>query len=242
MGGLGHGAPNWIEQMGLKPESSMGLLREVTEAVRQLLAGEKVGRHGDYFEYNDISLDHPPATEVPLYYGVQGPASMRLSGELADGTLLGWFSSPGSVAWARALIDEGRDRGSRQDPHRVAVLCLLSMSTDDPDGAGRNLARWGAGMLAGVSGAPSQRSTQEGDELRSAVATHGKEGLGDALPLSLLRKFVATGTPDDCAATVTRLLEAGADTVVLVPNPAGYRGTADMVTQMELGQALLDGG
>ena len=67
----------------------------------------------------------------------------------------------------------------------------------------------------------------------------GKEGLGEAIPLALLRRFVAAGSPDDCAATISGLLEAGADRVVLVPNPAGYRTTVDMLEQMELAQSLI---
>ncbi len=99
--GLGHGAPGWMQQMGLEPESPMGLLREATTAIRRLLDGDSVAEDGVYFKLRDVHLDHPPATRIPLYYGVQGPSSLRLSGELADGTLLGWFSSPGSVAWAQ---------------------------------------------------------------------------------------------------------------------------------------------
>ncbi len=239
MAGLGHGAPGWVRQMGLTPDSPMKLLREVTEVVRELLDGETVSRAGDYFELHDVSLDHPPATRVPIYFGVQGPASLRLSGELADGTLLGWFSSPGSVSWARDRIEEGRGRGGREDRHEVAALCLLSISEEDPDSAGRELAIWGSDMLAHAAHGKPQQASAEGEELRRVVAQSGREQVGKAIPLDLLRSFAATGTRDDCAATIERLRAAGADRVVLVPNPAGYRSTDEMLEQIALAQTLL---
>jgi alkanesulfonate monooxygenase SsuD/methylene tetrahydromethanopterin reductase-like flavin-dependent oxidoreductase (luciferase family) len=72
-----------------------------------------LNRDGEYFQFDRVRLTHPPGGPVPLYLGVHGPASLPLSGELADGTLLGWFSSPGYVAWARERINEGRARGDQ---------------------------------------------------------------------------------------------------------------------------------
>ena len=239
MAGLGHGAPAWVRQMGLTAESPMSLLREVTGVVRRLLDGETVSEKGDYFELDDVSLDHPPSTRVPIYFGAQGPMSLRLSGEIADGTLLGWLSSPGSVAWARRRIDEGMERSGRDDHHETAVLCLLAMSHDDPDGAAKSLAVWAAGMLAQVAKGKSHRETEEGERLRNLLENVGREGLAEAMPLDLLRKYAATGSAEDCAATVEQLLAAGADRVVLVPNPASYRSTSEMVDQISLAKTLL---
>ncbi len=239
MGGLGHGAPDWVRQMGLTPASPIGLLREATEAIRQLLEGATVTSDGTYFELDGVRLDHPPSVPVPLYYGVQGPVSLRLSGELVDGTLLGWFSSAGSVAWARELIDEGRKRGERDDLHEVAVLCLLSLSTDAPEEAARRLANWSAPMLSKLSESPPMKSCPEGEELGALVAAVGKEALGAEIPLRVLRQFAAVGDLDDCAETVQSLLDGGADRVILVPNPAGFRSTTEMLDQMTQASALV---
>ncbi|MCP3996546.1 MAG: LLM class flavin-dependent oxidoreductase [bacterium] len=237
--GLGHGAPGWMQQMGLEPESPMGLLREATTAIRRLLDGDSVAEDGVYFKLRDVHLDHPPATRIPLYYGVQGPSSLRLSGELADGTLLGWFSSPGSVAWARERVNEGRTRAGRQGRHKIVALCVLSISSEDPGEVSRTFARWSAPMLQAATRSRSMSSSAEGEELSGWVEKVG-EDLGDKIPLELLRRFAAVGSPDDCARTVSNLLQAGADRVVLVPNPASYRPTAEMVEQMKLAQSILE--
>ena len=222
MAGLGHGAPGWVEQMGLRVDSPIGLLREATTTIRTLLDGDEVSQAGVNFVFDRVKLDHPPAEHVPLYYGVMGPASLRLSGELADGTLLGWFSSPGYVRWAREKIDEGQTRAGVSRPHQLAVLCLLSISESDPATARQDLAGWAAPIVPGMLSSPL---------LDEAVT-------GTGPPDPLLTGFVASGSPDDCADMINGLLEAGADRVVLVPNPAARLSTAEMVHQMELAARL----
>ena len=228
MAGIGHGAPGWVRQMGLQPASPLGLLRETTESVRGLLAGDELNRDGEYYQFDRIRLTHPPGGPVPLYLGVHGPASLRLSGELADGTLLGWFSSPGYVAWARERINEGRARGDQQNPHELVVLCLLSVSEHDPAAARRDMSSWASPMLAAMAGSTQLKAS--GIDL-SALDQGG-------LPDELMGEFMAAGDMTSCAATVDRLLEAGADRVVLVPNPAGYRSTPAMVGQMRTASVL----
>lgn len=222
MAGLGHGSPGWVDQMGLRVDSPIGLLREVTTAVRSLLDGETVSRTDGHFVFDEVHLDHPPTERVPLYYGVMGPASLRLSGELADGTLLGWFSSPGYVRWAREKIEEGRTRGGVSRPHHMAVLCLLSISESSPAGAREQLGGWAAPMVPGMLSSPLM------DEAVTGVGAPDPELTG----------FVASGSPEQCAGMIAGLLDAGADRVVLVPNPAGRISTDAMVAQMELAARL----
>lgn len=239
MAGLGHGAAGWVRQMGLQPDSPLGILREATDSVRQLLDGAEVTQAGDYFTFDGIRLRHTPTTRTPLYLGVHGPGSLRLSGELADGTLLGWFSSPGYVAWARKRIDEGRSRAGREDHHEVVVLCLLSISEDDPAQARKDLGSWAAPMLAAMGESPQLKFSDEGKQLAAYFDGDMEGALASGPPDLLLGEFVAAGDPATCAATIERLLQAGADRVILVPNPAGYRATAEMVEQMQIGAKLI---
>lgn len=238
MAGIGHGAPSWVEQMGLQPDSPLASLREATESVRHLLRGAEVTETGDYFTFDRVRLHHSPGTPPPLYLGVHGPASLRLSGELGEGTLLGWFSSPGYVRWARERINEGRARADRDDLHSLVALCLLSISTADPADARRRLAHWGAPMLAGMAKSPQLKFSKEGQELVAAVESNRDQFFADGPSDKLLGSFVAAGDAASCAESIERLLEAGADRVVLVPNPAGFRSTADMLEQMRTGARL----
>ena len=242
LAGIGHGASGWVQQMGLQPASPIGLLREATDAIRRLLEGSAISQNGEYFNFDHVRLADPPGEPVPIYLGVHGPASLRLSGELADGTLLGWFSSPGYVSWARKRIDEGRTRACREDPHDLVVLCLLSVSEDDPAAARRDLGRWAAPMLAGMVGSSQLEASPAGLELSAHLARTEPNSATQGLPDELLGEFMAAGSTASCAATVDRLMESGADRVVLVPNPAGYRSTSCMVAQMRTASSLVRGG
>lgn len=239
LGGLGHGAPGWVRQMGLEPDSPLRALREAVAATGELLSGEELTRDGEYFTFDRVRLDHVPDDAVPLYLGVHGPASLRLSGELADGTLLGWFSSPGYLEWAKQRIDEGRERGGRKDPHHLVALCLLSLSDDDGPDANRRLGKWAAPMLTQMAGSAQFTTSPEGAELAAFLEARETEEPAD-IPADLLSRFVAAGDSAGCAATIRDLLDAGAHRVVLVPNPAGFCTTAAMVDQIRAAAGLIE--
>ena len=239
LGGIGHGVPGWMHQMGLKPGSPIRALREAVAAIDELLGGEELTRTGEYFTFDGVQLDDVPDEPVPLYLGVHGPASLRLSGELADGTLLGWFSSPGYLAWAKERIDDGRRRADRSDPHQVVTLCLLSMSDADGPAATQHAGRWAAPMLTQMAGSAQFTTSAEGAELVKFLEARDAEEPAD-IPVDLLSRFVAAGDTAACAATIQSLLDAGADRVVLVPNPAGFRSTAAMVDQIHAAAGLIE--
>jgi len=234
MAGLGHGAPGWVKQMGLTPDSPMRLLREVAGTTTRLLAGEELTVTGGTFELDRIRLLHPPDRHLHLYFGVQGPASLRLSGELADGTLLGWFTTAGSLRWAKDRIEEGRARTERTDTHHAVVLCVLSLSDDDPAAARESFARFAGPMLAAMAGSKPMLASEAGRELTALVESNGREAIGGT-PLD---EFGAVGSTADCAGRIAELLDAGAERVVLVPNPAGMRSTPEMLEQIRAAAAL----
>src|SRR4051812_16946895 len=114
MVGLGHGVQEWMGQVGARPGSPLTLLREHATAVRQLLRGETVTVHGRYVNLDAVRLDWPPSTTPELLFGATGPKTLRLSGELADGTILTGGTSPDGVRAARGQIGA--------EDHRVVVF------------------------------------------------------------------------------------------------------------------------
>jgi alkanesulfonate monooxygenase SsuD/methylene tetrahydromethanopterin reductase-like flavin-dependent oxidoreductase (luciferase family) len=119
--GVGHGVQDWMAQVGARVESPITLMREYVIALRALLRGEQVTMGGRYVRLDNVALDWPPTSAPAIYVGATGPRSLRLSGEIADGTILTASTSSGRVRQARRLIDEGRVAGSRTDAHSVVV-------------------------------------------------------------------------------------------------------------------------
>ena len=127
--GIGHGVQSWMREVGAAVPSPLTLLRETFTVVRALLAGERVVHQGVAVRIDELTLVHPLQTPISLLAGVTGPKSLRLSGEVADGTILAEGTGPAEIAAARALIGEGRPDAT--GPHQIVVLAYV-LITDDP--------------------------------------------------------------------------------------------------------------
>ena len=105
--GVGHGVQEWMGQVGVRAESPMTLLREYVVALRQLLAGDRVTTQGRYVHLDGVALDWPPSAPVPIHVGAVGPRTLRLSGEVGDGTILTMVRLAARCAprWSRSTPD-----------------------------------------------------------------------------------------------------------------------------------------
>lgn len=124
--GVGHGVQDWMAQVGARVESPVTLLREYATALAALLAGETVTTTGRYVQLDAVRLDWPPSSPPALVAGASGPRSLRLCGEVADGTILTSGTSPDGVRAPRALVEEGRRAAGRTGPHAVTVYVLAA--------------------------------------------------------------------------------------------------------------------
>ena len=148
--GVGHGVQDWMGQVGARAASPVTLLREYTDALRALLRGERLTTAGRYVKLDDVALDWPPQQPVEVLVGATGPRSLRLTGEVADGTILTSATPPEGVRQARRLIDEGRTAAGRDGaPHRVVVYLFAATG---PDATARLRAELKAEGLDGVPG------------------------------------------------------------------------------------------
>jgi alkanesulfonate monooxygenase SsuD/methylene tetrahydromethanopterin reductase-like flavin-dependent oxidoreductase (luciferase family) len=145
--GLGHGVQDWMAQVGAKVASPLTLLDEHLDAVRALLAGSRVSVRGRYVRLDDVALDWAPSPVPPVLCGAIGDKTLRLSGQLADGTILTAGNPPSAVARARGLIDEGRAVVGRDDPHRIVVYVHAATGPDAAQRLERERVTWGYGDL-----------------------------------------------------------------------------------------------
>lgn len=148
--GVGHGVQPWMAQVGARVGSPLSLLREYAEALRRLLAGERVTVHGRYVQLDDVALDWPPTPPPPLMLGGAGPKSLRLAAELGDGNLLGAALTDDEIAAACRLIATH----ARAPQHAVVATHLVATGDGAQDRLDRELPRWGKppGLGIGVAG------------------------------------------------------------------------------------------
>ena len=210
--GFGHGRSAGVRRVAAGHPSPLAVLGETVTAVRALLAGQTVTVTGRHARLAEVALEFPPERPPPIATGVRNARSLRLSGRVADGTVLAGCASPEYVRWARRLIDEGRREAGRTDDHRLTVYVHLDLD-ETRDSARREIA------TRLVDGGPlSQADAELADELAALLAAApGVAALAAALPERFLERFAAAGTAEQCAAAVARLRDASADAVVLVP-------------------------
>jgi alkanesulfonate monooxygenase SsuD/methylene tetrahydromethanopterin reductase-like flavin-dependent oxidoreductase (luciferase family) len=128
--GVGHGVQDWMRQVGAGVDSPITLLREYVVALRALLRGEQVTTDGSYVRLDKVALDWPPQPAPALLAGAVGPRSLRLCGEIADGTILTGGTSEDGVGEARRLVEEGRRAAGRD---RVQPLTVYLLAATGPE-------------------------------------------------------------------------------------------------------------
>jgi 5,10-methylenetetrahydromethanopterin reductase len=232
--GIGHGLQSWMSQIGERVASPMTAIEEVTSVVRKMIRGGSVSFGGMYVKVDDIALVHPAIEVPPVLLGVTGPKSVELSGRIADGTILSEWVGPAYVKDARVLINRGRAtagqvsggtrvNGSQFEPaaiadkHELVVFVNTMLSSEFVDARmvmrqsiapkvlDGSLAR--AFALMGV--------TEEADRL-AALGLPAHE-LADKIPDAWIDELAAAGTAEQIQTMFRALIDAGADTIVMIP-------------------------
>jgi alkanesulfonate monooxygenase SsuD/methylene tetrahydromethanopterin reductase-like flavin-dependent oxidoreductase (luciferase family) len=115
--GVGHGVQDWMAQAGARVASPLTLMREQVPALRALLAGETVTTAGRYVTLDQVRLDWPPEAAPRVLAAAEGPKTLRLSGEVADGTVLDSRHTPAELAAAVDTVRAGRAAAGRVGDH-----------------------------------------------------------------------------------------------------------------------------
>ena len=193
---------------------SLDRLRAQIEALRPLLAGERVEVDG-----RTLQLSLVPDRPIPIWIAALGPRAMRMAGEIADGVLLNWCS-PERLSGARMEVAEGADAAGRDASDVViAVYVRASLGADDPSSmsalkaaAGEYAAYPAYGRAFALMGL--------GDEAEAAADAH-RSGSIDDVPEALVRAACLVGDVDGARSRLDAYRAAGADLPVVYPVGAG---------------------
>lgn len=189
--GIGHGVADWMRQIGAFPPSQLAALEETIDVTRRLLAGECVSVDGDHVHLDDVQLVFPPSPVPPVLVGATGPKSLDVAARASDGLMLPEGSSARFVGAARARAG---------GPAHCAVYVLFAVD-DDGD---RARAAVEAGVEMFAPGPVDQRLALLGTREDVTVADR-------------MQRYAAAGTPAECAAHLRSLRDAGATSLILVP-------------------------
>jgi alkanesulfonate monooxygenase SsuD/methylene tetrahydromethanopterin reductase-like flavin-dependent oxidoreductase (luciferase family) len=216
--GIGHGVASWMYQIGALPKSQLTALEEVTVTVRALLAGETLTFEGQQVYLDQAKLVHPSNDILPLSLGVRGPKSLQLSGRVADGTILAEYSAPAYISWAREQIALGQREAGRDTLHHLTIFAFACIDSQVSRARQQLRPLFASALAAGKIDAQIEPMGIL-PEVRELRENGGQQRLEADMPDAWIDQVSIVGSPEECLAAVRRLVEAGADSVVLMLLP-----------------------
>ncbi len=212
-------------KVGIERNRPLTAIRETVEAVRALLADETVTYHGDFVHLDGVELDYVHQErrpkEVPIYIGATGMKMMELTGEIADGVLLNYLVPPTYNARAMEALERGAARVGRSVDDLDRPQLVVCSVSDDRQAAldrARLLVTQYLGQqphIMKASGVPIALLDEIGAML-TWPATHEQVVEASRLvPDDIVQMITASGTPDECRATVAEYVAAGCTCPIL---------------------------
>ncbi len=213
--GLARGA--WLDAVGVAQERPVRRLREAIDVVRHLFSGRDEAYQGEIFQVQPgVRLAYRPLRpEVDLVLGAWGPLGMSLAGELAGEVKIGGSANPVLLPPARQALARGEARAGRS-PGAAGLACGAVTVVDEDGVRARRLARAEVAtylpVVAALDPVPGLGAADLA-AMQRLVRAGDHEAAGRLVPDTVLDRFAFSGTPDQVAAQVEALLQAGATRV-----------------------------
>ena len=211
-----------IYNLGERPRGLAGL-REYVEVLRCLFRGENTEFDGKTIHTQWIANMELP--EVPIYIAAEGPKTLELAGEIADGVFCGMVFSTDVAKLTLEHIAKGAKRSGRTLAD-IDVWALGRVNVGEDREALVNEIR----MELASTAHHAFRFTQKGKlvppqfadgirEVQRGYKPAHHEDLGESPNAQLMQdpellaymvdRFAVLGSPDDCVAQIQRIREAG---------------------------------
>ncbi len=225
--GLGAWWDPLAAKVGISRAQPLNAMREVTTAVRALLANENVTMHGEHVQLDGVELDYVyqprRPKEVPIYIGATGMKMMELSGEIADGVVLNYLVSPDYNSRAMAALERGAAKAGRSvdDLDRPQlVVCSVHEERATALDMARNMVTQYLGQqphIMKASGVPQTLLEEVGNVLTWPATAEQIEVASRLVPDDIVQMLTASGTPSEAREAVEGYRATGATCPILYP-------------------------
>ncbi|MCI0519922.1 MAG: LLM class flavin-dependent oxidoreductase [Chloroflexi bacterium] len=213
--------------VGIDRRKPLTAMRETVEVLRRLLNMERVTFHGEFHHVDGIELDvvhgRREPRNVPIMIGATGDKMMEMTGEVADGAVLNYCVPPEYNDKALELLDAGARRAGRKledlDRPQLIVCSVAHDHNEAIDSTRGLLCQYLAQQphIAKASGVADE-VVAEIQSILGWPAT--KEQINRAkhlVPVELIHKITASGTPDEARAKVQDYRKRGCTCPILYP-------------------------
>jgi 5,10-methylenetetrahydromethanopterin reductase len=227
MMGLGAWWEPLASKVGVDRRRPLTAMREVVEAVRQLLTLQRVSYHGEFVHLDDVEIDivHGDRSprDVPIYVGATGMKMMELAGEIADGVCLNYLVGPAYNRTALEHLAAGAARSGRavEDIDRPQlVVCSLDEDREVALDRARELVTQYLGQqphIMKASGVDQSLLDEIGKVLTWPASEEEIHTAMKLVPDEVVQLITASGTPDECRAKVREYVDNGCTCPILYP-------------------------
>jgi 5,10-methylenetetrahydromethanopterin reductase len=214
-------------KVGIHRHHTLEAMRETVEAVRHLLAMERVSYHGEFVQLDEVEIDivHGDRSpkHVPIYIGATAMKMMELAGEIGDGVLLNYLVGPAYNAQALEALAAGAARAGRtlEDVDRPQlVVCSLDEDRSVALDRARELVAQYLGQqphIMKASGVDESLLEEIGAILTWPATPEQIERAMHLVPDEVVQLITASGTAEECKAKVAEYVDAGCTCPILYP-------------------------
>lgn len=211
--------------MGIERRRPLTAVKEAIQVIRRLWAGETVTFAGEVIHTKEARLGFAARPNIPIFIATRGDRMLRMAGQLADGAMISTYATPAGVEHALAQIAQGAREAGRLPEAVEVILRVDACVSDDPEAARRAVKPIIAGSLG--SSYPDRRFVEAvGLEVPPELETIIREGdeaqiwaAASLVPDEFVEQFAWTGTAQQVAEQVARVVEFGVSNITILPNP-----------------------
>jgi len=213
------------KNLGIDRKKPLTAMKETVLILRRLLNMERVTFDGEFIHVNDLQLDvehgQRGPRHVPIMIGATGDKMMELAGEIADGVVLNYCTSPEQNDHALELLEKGAKKSNRslEDIDRPQlIVCSVDHDHDKAIDSTRALLCQYLAQQPHIA-----KSSGVNDEVVKKIQSilgwpATKEQIDKAkhlVPVDLITRITASGTPEEARACVNEYRKHGCTCPIL---------------------------
>ncbi|MEM7405063.1 MAG: LLM class flavin-dependent oxidoreductase [Pseudomonadota bacterium] len=235
--GLGASSHTMVDRWyGTPFERPLTRVRETTQLVKSILAGERTNFDGRTIRSHSFRLGIQPQGNIPIHLAALKPKMLELAGEMADGVILNLVPLE-LVPQMLEHIDTGAKRSGRRVEDLDVAVYLYAFATDAIETAEREMAN----IAAGYFSTPVYNNfldwmgyPVEAKQIIDGFAERDRNKTLNAFSSEVLHKLGIIGSAEECRSRIVEYANAGITTPVIAAaaaDPGIYRSTLDALAR-----------
>lgn len=233
--GLGTGVLPLIQQMGIKTDKPLEMMKESVEVIRRVLAEEETSYRGTMLQIDKVKFGanpyfdlvgrfKPRRKRIPIYMAAMGPRMLQLAGELADGVLFSVGIPPSHLKYAIENIKIGADRSKRKISE-IDLACYIACAPSNRRIAPRAVRGFISFMVAYASEdvlRPINIDPADAAKIRETLEKNGMHAASNLVSTEMVGALMAYGKGEQIRERIEEYVSYGLDLPILLPLPPNF--------------------